>query len=220
MTVTRYLLFLLLLVTLPEARENPFFPAEGMKEMPVTSSEVQSFDPLRRAAITLPDSARVIKEVKVTFQNLDGSMESKSISLDHSIDWHLPLFVSQSYSATKPDEPQETPPAETAEAPMADYKKLVDFGEAAFWQSGTNLKIVTEDRLLRHFMMVKPHRIVLDFKRNADFRSKSHTIKAGNPYKAIRLGNHSGYYRAVIELDGQYRYALDLDNEGIVIRCY
>lgn len=220
--MTRSLLFSLLLVALLEGRENPFFPAEGMKEMPVTSSEVQTFEPLRRAAITLPDSARVLKEVTVTFQNLDGTMESKSISLDHTVDWHLPLFVSQSYSATKPDETEEVaaPPSETAEAPMADYVRLVDFGEAAFWQSGANLKIVTEDRLLRHFMMVNPHRIVLDFKRDADFRSKSHTIKGGNPYTAIRLGNHSGYYRAVIELDGQYRYALDLDNEGIVIRCF
>ena len=213
----RSVLIALLLFSPMMARENPFFPAEGMKELPVTSSEVESFAPLKRAAVTLPDSARVIKKVTVEYQNLDGSIDSRSIDLDHSIDWHLPLFVSQSYSATR----EEGDPATEAAAKKPEpFTELANFGEAAFYQSGKTLKIVTKDPLLRHFMLVDPHRIVIDFKRDADFRSKSRTVKEGRPFKSIRLGNHKGYYRAVIELDGQYRYRIDTETDAILIRCY
>jgi hypothetical protein len=191
--------------------------------MPVTSGSVERFVPLQRAAITLPDSARVVKQVEVTYQNLDGSIAKTQIDLDHSIDWHLPLFVSQSYSATRPESPApaEPKPEPTKAAPVkSSFSKVIDFGELAFWQSGKALKIVTKDPLVRHFMLVEPHRIVLDFKRDANFRSKQHTIKGGNPYKNIRLGNHRGYYRAVIELDGQYRYTTDRRDEALFLRCY
>lgn len=218
--MTRYLLpLLLLLFGALEARDNPFFPAEGMKELPVTSSDIESFDPLKRAAITLPDSARVLKKVSVEYQNLDGSVGTRSIDLDHSVDWHLPLFVSQSYTATKDENRPETEPA-PVKTERETFKLLHDFGEAAFYQSGNTLKVVTKDPMIRNFMLVDPHRIVLDFKRDADFRSKVKTIDKGNPFKQIRLGNHSGYYRAVIELDGQYRHEIDRRNGAIFIRCF
>ncbi len=214
----RSLLVPLLLLGALEARENPFFPAEGMKDMPVTASDIQQFDPLKRAAISLPDSARVLKEVTVKYQNLDGSIGSKSITLDHSVDWHIPLFVSQSYTATKSNiEPVPEPKKTTKKS---EFKKLADFGEASFHQSANTLKIVTGDQLLRNFMLVNPHRIVLDFQRDADFRSKTQLIKDGKPYKKIRLGNHKGYYRAVIELDGQYRHEIDVREGELYIRCF
>jgi hypothetical protein len=53
----------------------------------------------------------------------------------------------------------------------------------------------------------------MDFKRVTDFRSKSKTL-SNAPYKTIRLGNHDGYYRAVIELDGQYQYTIDKNEKG------
>ena len=215
----RYLLPMLLLFGALDARDNPFFPAEGMKDLPVTSSSVQSFDPLKRAAVTLPDSARVLKKVTVEYQNLDGSLGTRSIDLDHSVDWHLPLFVSQSYSATK-DDNAPLPETAPATAKPTVYTLLADFGVVRFYQSGKTLKVTTSDPLLRHFMLVEPHRIVLDFKRDADFRSKVKTIKDGNPFKEIRIGNHNGYYRTVIELDGQYRYHID-QNEGYInIVCH
>jgi hypothetical protein len=217
--VFRYLLAPLLLLTLLEARDNPFFPAEGMKDMPVTSSTIQSFEPLQRAAITLPDSARVLKKVTVEYQNLDGSMGTRTIELDNSVDWHLPLFVSQSYSATKPEKAVTSAPKKP-EKKSSKFKKVVDFGEAAFFQSGKTLKIVTKDRMLRNFMLVNPHRIVLDFERDANFRSKTKIIKDGKPFKKIRLGNHRGYYRAVIELDGQYRHEIDRRDGALFIRCF
>jgi hypothetical protein len=217
--VYRFLLIFPLLLTLLEARDNPFFPAEGVKDLPVTSSEIKAFDPLKRAAITLPDSARVLKKVTVEYQNLDGSVGKRSIDLDNSVDWHLPLFVSQSYSATKTEAAVSSKPSKKQASTPA-FNKIAGFTEATFYQSDKTIKIATDDPLLRHFMLVEPHRIVLDFKRDADFLSKSKLIEKGKPFTKIRLGNHKGYYRVVIELDGQYRYDIDKRSGAIFLRCY
>lgn len=184
-----------------------------MKDLSVTTNKPKSFDPLKRAAITLPDSARILKEVTVRYQNLDGSIDTRTISLEHSVDWHLPVFVSQSYGS------DNTPKQKTKPYTNKNFITVANFKEIKFFQSGKSMKITTNDKLLRHFMMIKPHRIVMDFERETDFRSKSKTLKQA-PYKTIRLGNHNGYYRAVIELDGQYNYKVGFENGAIILRVY
>jgi hypothetical protein len=211
--VLRFLLLPFVLISLAQSRGNPFFPTEGIKDLPVSSNQTKSFIPLQRIALNLPGSARIVKEVTVRYQNLDGSIDSKSILLDHSVDWHLPIFISQTFTANETDNPS------TDETPEKKYKKIVDFGEAVFYHSGNRMKIITADKLIRHFMVIKPHRIVMDFKRVTDFRSKTKELP-GKPYKKIRMGNHNGYYRIVIELDGQYRYTLTHEKESVILTCY
>lgn len=193
-----------------EARDNPFFPSESVKDMPVSSNIIETRDPLKRAALTLPDSARIIKEIAVKYQNLDGTIETKSISLDHTVDWHLPLFVSQSYANSKPLDKSEPPETETRQI-------VADFEFIKFAVIGKELHIMTEDRLIRHFLMINPYRIVLDFQRDADFRTFTQNVTI-TPYVKIVLGNHKGYYRSVITLDGQYSINISKEPSGIVIR--
>lgn len=212
----KYLLVSFALLALLQGRENPFFPAEGIKDMPVTASETERFEPLKRAAITLPDSARVLKKVTVSYQNLDGSIGEREILLDNAVDWHVPIFITQSYSAT--ENAEKSAPA--AAAPRDAFKKVASFEEVSFYQSDRSLKVVTSDPLLRHFILVDPHRVVLDFKRDADFRSKFQAITGGKPFKSVRLGNHKGYYRAVIELDGRYECSVDKSDGSQLIRCF
>jgi len=69
-----------------------------------------------------------------------------------------------------------------------------------------HLKIVTKDKLLRDFLLVRPQRIVLDFKRDIDTRSYVNSGKKRKWFKKIKIGAHDGYYRVVIELDGYYQY--------------
>lgn len=209
----RFLLLPIVLFSLTQARDNPFFPTEGIKNLPVSSNKIKSFTPLQRVALNLPGSARIVKEVTIRYQNLDGSIDSKSILLDHSVDWHLPIFISQTFTT------DEKPTPKIEKIPEKKYKKIVNFGEAAFYQAGNSMKIKTADKLIRHFMVVKPHRIVMDFKKVADFRSKTKKI-SGAPYKKIRMGNHSGYYRVVIELDGQYHYTIKYEEKALVLTCY
>ncbi len=195
---------LLLLVSL-EARENPFFPSVGEKDISYTSNEDRSLSPLKRATITLPPQARVLQKVTIEYKNLDGSIESRSIELENFVDWHLPIFISQSYTASMKEEkiPQK----------KKVFKKLTSVKHASFYSADKTLKIVTKDKIIREFLLVKPHRIVIDFKRDTNL--KSHLKKFNNNvFSKIRVGNHSGYYRVVVELDGYYRYKMKKISNG------
>ena len=199
-----------LLITL-EARENPFFPSKGEKDIPYTSNQVKAAQPLKRSSITLPSSARIIKKVTIEYENLDASIETRSIELDNSIDWHLPVFVSQSYSQT------ETQTKKTVQSPKkkktTKYKEIASVKHATFFTSNKTLKIVTDDKIIRNFLLVKPHRIVVDFKRDTSLKSYTKE-NPKNVFSKVRVGNHSGYYRAVIELDGLYQYKMQKVSDG------
>ena len=188
-----------------ESRENPFFPSDGEKDIPYTSNQSTALLPLKRAAISLPTYARVIQSVTINYKNLDGSQESRSIDLDNSVDWHLPIFISQNYSESNND----------VKAPKENkkYKKLTSIKYAGFYSSGKKLKITTKDKIIRNFLLVKPHRIVIDFKKDVHLKSHIKEFK-NNIFSKIRIGNHSGYYRAVIELDGLYRYKMKKVSDG------
>ena len=193
-----FLTIYLLLLTL-QARENPFFPANGDNEILYTSNKDRTLPSLNRATITLPTYARVIQKVTVEYKNLDGSVESKSIDLKNSIDWHLPLFISQSYAPTSEKK--------VSKKRQKKYKKVVANSDLKFLISGKTLKIISHDKMIRDFLLVKPHRIVMDFKNKAAMKVLAKKIK-NSVFTKIRVGNHAGYYRVVVELDGHYRYRL------------
>jgi len=189
-----------------QARENPFFPSVGENDIPYTSNEVKTVIPLKRSSITLPSSARIIKKVTIEYENLDASVDTKSIELDNSIDWHLPIFISQSYVQTKATK-------EYKNVKTFKYKKIASVKYATFFSSNKILKIITNDKIIRNFLLTTPHRIVLDFKRDVKLKSYVKENPTGI-FSKIRIGNHSGYYRAVIELDGLYRYNMKKVSNG------
>ena len=206
----RVLLVMLLLLSVSGARENPFFPAKGERDMPYTSNKDRTLPPLQRATLSLPSQARIIQKVTVEYKCLDGSIEQKSIELQNSVDWHLPIFISQSYVKTEAENKPEIKhltkkPKRTKK--KNSFKKIASFQYGNFYASSKTLKIVTNDKILRKFMLVDPHRIVIDF--NRDTSLKTYTKQNKNSiFKKIRIGNHSKYYRVVIELDGEYRYKM------------
>jgi hypothetical protein len=202
----KFSLLLTLFFTTLFARENPFFPVNPSQDVAITTNQVETFPPLKRASITLPSTARVLESVTLKYKNLDGSIESKTLELHNSIDWHLPLFISQNYSMQE---------CQTATSVKVKKKKVRSrFHEVAklafirFYVDHKKMKIVTKDKLLRHFLLVKPHRIVCDFARDTDIRSYDVTTPKGTLFKKIRIGTHKGYYRVVIELDGYYAYSI------------
>ena len=205
----RVLLISLFLIISLNARENPFFPSLGEQEIPFTSNEDRTKLPLKRATIDIPSQARLIKRVTIEFKNLDGSMESKSIELDNSIDWHLPIFISQSYTDPKKHEP--------VEIKEPDFKKLSEIKFASFYSFEKTLKIVTTDKMIRNFLLVNPHRIVVDFEKDAKLKWMS-KINKNNVFSKIRVGNHKGYYRVVVELDGYYRYKMQKIDNGYLFK--
>ncbi len=77
------------------ARENPFVPAEIIKKFEEATNETKTYPPFSSKEISLPSSARVLKEIVIKYQNVDGSESLKKISINESIDWHKPLVIAQ-----------------------------------------------------------------------------------------------------------------------------
>jgi len=204
-----FLFFFLLFFSALFARENPFFPVEGSEALPVTSNLVEDVPPLERASLKLPSTARVLESITVEYKNLDGSIATKKIAVNNSIDWHLPLFITQDY---------------TSERKQQYLKKKVNYTEIAalrfikLYASEKRLKIVTKDKMLRNFLLVKPHRIVCDFQRDTDFGSYVKKLKKAMIFKKVSIGTHSGYYRVVIELDGHYQYTIKKSADGYIFK--
>jgi hypothetical protein len=202
----------LVLLNILYARENPFFPAKGEVNMPYTSNKDRSLPPLKKATITLPSQARIIKKVTLEYKCLDGSIEKKSIELQNSVDWHLPIVISQNYSI---DLKQQDKNLISSNKTKKSFKKLASFKYGVFFASKTTLKIVTKDKIIRNFMLVDPHRIVIDFSRDTNLKTYT-KINKNSVFKKIRIGNHSKYYRVVIELDGQYRFTKQKIPDGYI----
>jgi len=198
------------------ARENPFFPIDSSLDIPLSDRQLQKAPMLKRAALTLPSTAREIESVTVKYKNLDGSFATKTIELQNSVDWHLPIFISQNYNAScsKPTTVVQKPKK------AVKFKKFAAFHFITFYTKNRVMKIETKDKLLHSFLLVRPHRIVCDFKRVTDFGRYVIKAKSANVFKKITLGTHSGYYRAVLELDGAYRYTIKKDADGYLISLH
>lgn len=182
------------------ARENPFFPSSGEVDMTVTSNKSIVLELLKRATLTLPSTARTIESVTVKYKNLDGSISEVHEDLGNSVDWHLPIFVSQNYGGVG-CEPKKIKKVDR-------YRKIAALKFISLYENKTSLKIKTTDKMLRNFLLTKPHRIVCDFKRDINIRSYEKDISGKGIVQKVKFGNHKGYYRVVIELDGYYRYKL------------
>ena len=215
--MVKFIIFLSIFISSIFARENPFFSTSD-DVMPLTSNIEMRLEPLKRATITLPSTARTIQSVTIKYKNLDGSEESKSINLNNSIDWHLPIFISQSYAKVTP---RKNPSSSSKTLKRASsYKKILAHKSISFYENKRTLKIFTPNKLLRNFMLVNPHRVVMDFKSNDAMKALSKKTRIKSIYKKIRIGNHKGYYRVVIELDGPYTYKLNSIKNGYIIKLY
>ena len=210
----RILLIAFLLTLTTQARQNPFFPTKGEVDIPFTSNAKTTLDSLKRATITVPSTARVIKKVTIDFVNLDGTTSTKSINLNNAIDWHLPIFVSQSIG-----EVNSVKKVKVSTKKAKKYTKLFSLDFIKFYTKGKELKIITNDFMIRNFLLTSPHRIVLDFEKDLDMKSIFKNFKS-RYFKKISFGVHKDYYRVVIELDGHYRYKKEVRKKGVSIYLY
>lgn len=202
----RYFFVLIFLWSSLVARENPFFPTQE-EEIPLTTNQFQKDIPLKRASVKLPSTARTVESVTVNYKNMDGSIAQKTIELQNSIDWHLPLFITQNYQTQQ----QQTSIIEKQKTKV--FKEIAKLPFIKFKIFKSEIVLETKDKMLRSFLLVKPHRIVCDFKRETNIRSYVKKIKNQN-VTLIKVGTHKGYYRVVIELDGSYRYSKKQTNDG------
>jgi hypothetical protein len=202
------LLFLIFIMIIPLfGRDNPFFPSDPTKKQTPTTNRVENLKPFTTQTVSLPNSARAIKKISITYLNLDGSISSEELELNNAIDWHEPFVVSQKSPINKDVKKKQTD------------SKVINAKFIQFIPADKSIKIETKDKMLRNFMLTSPHRIVLDFSRDTSFKPKYFNVSEV-PFKQIRMGNHDKYYRVVIELDGAYNYKIQASEEVYTIVCF
>jgi len=192
------------------ARENPFFPSQGEIDIPMSSNQVQDVPELKRATLKLPSSARIIESITIKYKTLDGDIKEQTEVLQNSIDWHLPVFISQNMQT-------EDKKKSFSKHSHKNFHKILSLKYISLYENAKEMKVITKDKLMRHFIMVEPHRIVMDFKRDIDIRSHKSDINPNRRFISARIGNHTGYYRVVVELDGEYVYKISRIKDGYLV---
>jgi len=192
------------------ARENPFFPSEGEVDIPITSNQIKRLPPLKRATLKLPSSARSVESVTIRYKTLDGDIKEQTANLQNSIDWHLPIFISQSMDT-------QNSKSSIKKVSHKKFHKMLSLKYISLYDKDKELKIVTKDTMIRNFTMVEPHRIIMDFKRDIDMRSYFSKIDSKRRFVSARVGNHMGYYRVVVTLDGEYIYSVSKTTDGYLV---
>ena len=204
---TIVLLSTLLLISL-HARENPFFSTAENKNFPITNNRAEHKPPLTSMTYTAPDQSRILKEVSFTFQNLDGSFETRKLAIDQSIDWRAPLVLSQSgaYKAPTTDKPISSPPSPQQQ----DFIQIIN--------SGSNISLLTKDSMLRNFPLTEPESLIIDFKHTKTFEPFEKMLTA-SPYKKVRIDYHGTFARITLTLDGHHVCSVAKNAQGVTAVC-
>lgn len=217
----KFLLLLLSCIFSFGAKDNPFAPPQEI------SKDIYENN-FERKDVVFNSDARILKKISITYITLDGSEKSISLDVNESIDWHNTYaFVRSKNSpstAPMPDAPVTAPEhfnlsgeinsTLNVEIPT-DNGKLQEFISFASYKN--KIKLLTQDKMISNFAVGNPSKIVLDFKKDANFTTKSLRLKMGSPFNRLIIGSHKGYYRLVIYLDGKYNYKIEKDSSGYII---
>lgn len=200
--------------------DNPFIPPQPIDETAI-------LDDFEKKDVVFNSDARVLKNISVTYITLDGSEKTISLDINQSIDWH------HTYAFVKTKSPQITPILDVSvttpeqfnltgelnstlnvEIPN-DNGKLEEFISFASYKN--KIKLITQDEIIGNFAVGNPSKIIIDFKKEVSFKTKTLRLKMGTAFNRLTLGAHKGYYRLVIYLDGKYNYKIQKDESGYVI---
>jgi hypothetical protein len=185
-------LICLLIFTVLFARINPFVPVVKPQNIIIVKP-----DYFKQKSVHLPDDARVLKQIVFVYQSVSGDIKQKVVNINKHVDFHKPIIIIHN--------PEKFP-----------LKELNFLNLFKMYIKNKKILIMTKDKLIRHFFLVEPFRIVLDFQRDADFLTIKKTVT--NSYvKKVVVGNHNGYYRVVIYFDAKYMYKISKTDEGIKI---
>jgi len=223
------------LVVFTYARENPFETTDSALTSGKTTQIKENKVDFESAKITLPSSARILKSVSVTFQNLDGSISEEIVSIEQNVNWHEPLILSRKAEENKNKTPTVLSNALLGTKKADDKKSIQEIAlpsnilpkikdktinltdDISFEVIKNEIKILTKDTKIRDFLVSDPYKVVIDFKKESSFLTKT-VLLENSPFVSATLGNHDGFYRIVILLDGHYRYDLQSIDGGYSIK--
>lgn len=227
----KILWLILSLILIAQARENPFETAESSKNVGKATQIEEKREDFVSTTVTLPSTARILKSTTVTFQNLDGSISEEVVAIDQNIDWHQPLILSAQKAVreetpvpiSKPLAIKNSTEAKSTQTVSRPKEATVVANQLKFNDTlslsvqGKEVSIFTRDTKVRDFLIADPYKIVVDFKKTSAFSTQTLMINQA-PFISATLGDHEGFYRVAILLDGQYRYDILPFNGGYIIK--
>lgn len=196
----------LILASTAFSRDNPFFSTDESAATPLSSNTVIHKPPLSSMTYSFPDQARVLKEATFTFQNVDGSFETRKLEIDQSIDWRHPLVLSQ-YTNQK-----------ASSSSAINRSSHADNGFIQFVHTGNKISLLTKDPVLRSFSLGDPSSIIIDFVHSTTFNAYEKDLSA-SPYASVKVTYHGKFARAVITLDGKYTCTVSKTAQGANVTC-
>ncbi|MBV5279117.1 MAG: AMIN domain-containing protein [Campylobacteraceae bacterium] len=233
--MNKFVWLFLCIAILLNARENPFETTSSPAFVGKTTQLKENKTDFNSMTLNLPSTARILKSVSIAFQNLDGSISEEVVAIEQNVNWHEPLILStkkvdnkMSKEVTAIALPLEKPKEkkignvmlDKEEKPQMQSKIDTSFklGDGVVLDIINNeMKITTKDTKIRDFLISEPFKIVVDFKKEGSFVTK--TVAFPNPpFVSATLGNHDGFYRIAILLDGHYRYDLQSAEGGYIIK--
>ncbi len=110
----------------------------------------------------------------------------------------------------------KTPTKSLDRKPILTQKNYSFAKNISFSVSSNTIIVNTNDKLIRDFTVLKPQKIVLDFKSNKSFYTKTLDISRP-PFKNVTFGSHKGFYRASFLLDSPYKYRLEKKAGKVII---
>lgn len=230
----KVLWLILSFMMIAEARENPFETTMSPTVVGKTTQIPETRENFVNTTLKLPSSARILKSATVTFQNLDGSISEEIVAIDQNVDWHYPLLLStQTLENNVTSKSVAVPPAPVSEMkknievkkeqPTINLKQTENTHSYQFTDTisllpnGNEISIFTKESKIRDFLIADPYKVVVDFKKESSFGTKTLTLSTP-PFVSATLGNHEGFYRIAILLDGHYRYDILPFNGGYIIK--
>lgn len=203
------------------ARENPFTPIiKPESSIRPFYGESETFSYMD---FYFPDSARLIKKIEITFQNLDGSIETQSIITSGQIDPKKPLIITHKHNKAilkndkKPEIAQNSSKDSTKIQHIEENKPKTQHKFTPYKINDKDIFIAYEGILKRHFMMNNPKRIVLDWNINKKYYQNKPLVLNSPHFKRLKYGIHDSFLRIVLELNGSYVYTLKNEKNGVII---
>ncbi len=203
----KIILLSIFLVAILFARDNPFKPVVSSKTLGKATNISSGLKYLKIKKIKLPSSVRVIKSVTFKVLNVDGSIKDLTYKVNEKVDWHNDIILSNSKIKIE-DKPKKIEP-----------KVIKVFKFLSVMIDKNRLLIKNKDKMIREMFFSKPYKIVIDFKRDVAFYTKTFDVK-DSPFKRIVLGNHGSFYRVVLTLDGDYRYKIKKNSNGYLVELF
>lgn len=189
-------------------RENPFMPTGNTEEVTKNVPERPGY--FTGETLYLPSSARILKEIKLVYQNVDGSVAEEVKQVDKKVDWHHPVTIDHM------EAPEDGEHELDKAGPVFKSYRFPEVGFLEVKLSEKLLKVECADTLMHHFLLTKPYRIVMDFQRETNYRQREVAFASSYFLKGV-FGSHDGYYRLVLYLDSYYKYQVIKEGDGYLV---